>query len=86
MAAADVIAIGLLVGGDDRDDAESLAEDLPHALGERIGGDAKWRTELCVTEPADAAASSGELIAARPAPASDARLADGRGADETAVA
>src|SRR5918999_2949555 len=64
MAAEEVIAIGLLVGHDDRDDAESLAEDLPHALGERIGGRAKWRTELCETEPADAAANSGELIAA----------------------
>src|ERR671914_1073384 len=64
MAAEDVIAIGLLAGHDDRDDAEALADDLPHALGERIGGQAKWRTELCETEPADAAASSGELTAA----------------------
>src|ERR671917_371118 len=64
MAAEEVIAIGLLVGHDDREDAEALAEDLPHALGERIGGHAKWRTELCETEPADAAASSGELTAA----------------------
>src|SRR5919107_2221020 len=64
MAADEVIAIGLLVARDDRDDAESLAEQLPHALGERIGGHAKWRTELCETEPADAAASSGDLIEA----------------------
>src|SRR5918992_5986649 len=64
MAAGQVIAIGLLVGHDDREDTESLAENLPHALGERIGGHAKWRTELCETEPADAAASSAELTAA----------------------
>src|SRR5919112_2874593 len=64
MAAEEVIAIGFLVGPDDRDDAESLAEDLPHALRERIGGHAKWRTELCETEPADAAANSSELTAA----------------------
>jgi hypothetical protein len=64
MAAGEVIAIGLLVGRDDREDAEALAEDLPHALGERIGGHARWRTELCEAEPADAAASSGDLTAA----------------------
>jgi hypothetical protein len=64
MAGGEVIAIGLLVGGDDREHAEALAEDLPHALGERIGGNARWRTELCEAEPADAAASSGELTAA----------------------
>src|SRR5918998_1249162 len=64
MAAEEEVAIGLLVGPDDRDDAESLAEDLPPALGKRIGGHVKWRTELCETEPADAAASSGELTAA----------------------
>src|SRR5918997_4061344 len=64
MADEEVIAIGLLVGHDDHDDAESLAEELPHVLGERVDGGATWRTELCETEPADSAASSGELIAA----------------------
>src|ERR671917_1529213 len=64
MAAEEVIAIGLLVGHDDRADAEALAEDLPHALGERIGGHARGRIELCDTEPADSGASSGELTAA----------------------
>src|SRR5918999_1166890 len=64
MAAENVIAIGLLVGHDDRDDAESLAGQLPHVLGERVGGHAKWWIDLCETEPADSAASSDELIAA----------------------
>src|SRR5215210_1125075 len=60
----DGIVIGLLAASDDRDEAETLAEDLPGALRERIGAHTMWRAEVCEAEPADTSASADELTAA----------------------
>jgi hypothetical protein len=56
------IVIGLLATHDELDLAEDLAEMLPDALRERIGGRFDWRVEIVETEPADASASPSELV------------------------
>jgi hypothetical protein len=56
------IVIVLLRAHDDRDLAEALAEDLPATLREQVADHADWRMEVCEADPADAAASSAELV------------------------
>jgi hypothetical protein len=55
------VVIGVLASHDDRERAETLAEDLPHTLSERMGGYTDWSTEVCETEPADLSAVPSEL-------------------------
>jgi hypothetical protein len=61
MAGREGILIGLLAQHRDRERAEGLAESLPDRLRERIGDHTDWRTEVCETDPADAAAGESEL-------------------------
>ena len=56
------IVIGLVAAHDDRDLASALAEDLPGELRERIGDHTGWRTEVRGEEPADASATTSDLI------------------------
>jgi hypothetical protein len=62
MADGGGIVIGVLTAPDDRELAETLAEDLPPALRERVGDHVSWHAEVCEAEPADRAASRGELV------------------------
>jgi hypothetical protein len=62
MAETHAIVIGLLAAPDDRDLAEALAEDLRGALREHVGPGTDWDAEVHEVDPADASASSSELV------------------------
>ena len=55
------VGIGVVVSHDHRRWADSLAEELPELLRERVDRDAKWSIEVDEAGPADASASPSDL-------------------------